>query len=77
MEPGSRGSRGAGAGKTLTGLFHREQRHLSQGTHASAVRGPTPLGWLASQSRERQSRETEKAESVRLRVKRKFKRKVD
>lgn len=41
-------------GNTLGGYFAWEQRHLSQGTHASAVRGSTPLGWLASQSRGRQ-----------------------
>lgn len=64
--PGSIGSQGAGAwckkGKSLTGWFHREQRHLSQGTHASAVRGPTSLGWLASQSRGRERDEVREPE---------------
>lgn len=54
--PSGKGSRGDGGGcvgreKGLKGWFHREQRHLSPGAHASAVRGPSPLGWLASQSR--------------------------
>lgn len=40
-------------------VSQRAERHLTQGTHASAVRGPTPLGWLASQSRGRErARET-------------------
>ena len=51
----------------MTGWFHRVQRHLSQGTHASAVRGPHSP-WLAGIPEQRQI-ETERAECERPRVK--------